>query len=323
MEDASNIEKYERNAPGFSSAKRFWLWIGGITTISLLLLFIFYFIPRIKIKREVAEYKVDMVENMQSSIAQSQAMGVQTRDIDRMEMVYVPEGAFLMGSNSGADDEKPEHIVFLDAFWIDRYEVTNAQFAAFLNAQGNQSEGGVIWLDANDEDACITQSGGEWVPDSDYDDHPVVEESWYGAQAYCEWVGGRLPTEAEWEKAARGVDGRRYPWGEESPTCSLAQFSGCLGETVPVGSFPNGASPYGALDMAGNVWEWVADWYDENYYINSSISNPKGGLKGGSYRIHRGGSWYFKERNLRASNRYWLYPVITSYNLGFRCVRSP
>ncbi|MEA3325757.1 MAG: formylglycine-generating enzyme family protein [Chloroflexota bacterium] len=237
-------------------------------------------------------------------------------EVDDAEMVYVPEGEFLMGSE---DRSPPEHTVFLDAFWIYKHEVTNEQYANFLNAEGNQSEGGVTWLDAGDSDVRIHPAIGEWGPDSGYGDNPVVEVSWYGAQAYCKWAGGRLPTEAEWEKAARGEDGQTYPWGEENPTCSLANFSNCVGETTSVGSFPESASPYGALDMAGNGWEWVADWYDEDYYDTSPVTNPTG-PESGTYRVLRGGSWYSHEGFLVASNRYRYNPVSTLSDGGFRCI---
>jgi formylglycine-generating enzyme required for sulfatase activity len=246
--------------------------------------------------------------------------------VDGMVMVYVPEGTFLMGSTSADGDahsnEFPQHEVYLDAFWIDRTEVTNAMYAAFLNARGNQLERGATWLDADDEDARIHKRGGVWEADAGYEDHPVIEVSWYGAQAYCEWAGRRLPTEAEWEKAARGTEGQLYPWGDEPPTCSLAQYVGCEGQTVPVGSKPDGESPYGAWDMAGNVWEWVADWYDADYYETLPAENPLG-PGSGTYRGLRGGSWYYYPGYVRAAIRGSYYRYNAFDDLGFRCGRSP
>jgi len=259
-----------------------------------------------------------------------------TRPADEMTMVYVPGGSFQMGSNSDeADsDEQPVHEVTLDGFWMDQTEVTNAQFATFLNEEGNQTEGGETWLDIEDEDCLIEESGGEFQPKSGYVEHPVIEVSWYGAAAYCEWAGGRLPTEAEWEYAARGEQGHIYPWGDEFD-CSRGNFDdeteidsyvvpggeGCDGyiRTAPVGSFPEGASWCDALDMAGNVWEWVADWYEEDYYERSPVENPTG-PESGEYRVLRGGSWYDLDWFVRAASRGWLHPAITYNYNGFRCV---
>jgi formylglycine-generating enzyme required for sulfatase activity len=262
-------------------------------------------------------------------------------EVDGMVMVYVPEGSFLMGSNAEELDyaidickeysgygwrtwfsqEIPQHEVYLDAFWIDKTEVTNAMYAVFLNEMGNQSEGGVTWLHMDDNDVRIGKDNGNCQPHSGYADHPVVEVRWSGAAAYCEWAGRRLPTEAEWEKAARGDDGRIYPWGNTDPTCSLAQYSECGGRTVPAGSYPAGASPYGALDMAGNVWEWVADWWNFYYYDTSPGSNPIG-PETGIPRVMRGGSWYENPSYIRSAYRTRLQPVISQEYLGFRCARS-
>lgn len=244
-----------------------------------------------------------------------------TREDDDMVMVYVPRGTFEMGSAAGHSDEKPEHTVVLDEFWIDKYEVTNAQFAAFLNDRGNQSEGGTDWLDINDSNCLIQQSRGGFEPKSGSADHPVIQVSWYGAAAYCEWVGGRLPTEAEWEYAARGPQGHTYPWGNDMPTCELAQFSECPGDTIPVGNLPDGASWVGAMDMSGNVWEWVADWYDSEYYEYSPVSNPTGPLSGRE-RVLRGGSWDPSSRQVYGFTRSEMPPSFMWYSLGFRCARS-
>jgi formylglycine-generating enzyme required for sulfatase activity len=242
-----------------------------------------------------------------------------TRSADEMVMVYVPAGEFEMGSKDGPDDEQPVHTVGLGGFWIDQTEVTNAQFAAFLNERGAQTEGGATWLDLQDEDCLIERSGDELQPKDDYAAHPVIEVSWYGAAAYCEWAGARLPTEAEWEYAARGPEGRTYPWGDEAPTCDRAQYAICSGRTIPAGSLPEGASWCGALDMAGNVWEWVNDWYGD--YPSGRQVNPLG-PSSGEYRVLRGGSWDDVADDVRGAYRYGLLPDDTFINGGFRCARG-
>jgi formylglycine-generating enzyme required for sulfatase activity len=221
------------------------------------------------------------------------------------DMVYVPAGEFIMGSEEGDKDEQPVHTVYLDAFYIDKYEVTHAQYRACVEAG------------ACDEPWHITY----YYDNADYAQHPVVYVSWYQASAYCEWANKRLPTEAEWEKAARGTDGRTYPWGE-GIDCDHAQYSECGGQTVPVGSKPKGASPYGALDMAGNAQEWVADWYDAHYYSHSPSRNPQG-PDSGRYKVLRGGSAVSIESCVRAAYRYYFpRPDITRNGVGFRCAKS-
>jgi tetratricopeptide (TPR) repeat protein len=195
-------------------------------------------------------------------------------------------------------------------FYIDIHEVSNAEYAAFLNERGNQSEGGVAWLDIEDADAQIESQPGRYAAKGRYADHPVVEVSWYGARAYCNWVGKRLPTEEEWQQAALGRDGRRYPWGNEEADAGGVQRanydqgasqSDGYERSAPVGSFPAGASPYGALDMAGNVWEWV--------------DQEEGGR-----RLLLGGSWLNDESYLQAP--YWSDPSLTTDYSGFRCARG-
>jgi formylglycine-generating enzyme required for sulfatase activity len=245
-------------------------------------------------------------------------------------MVFVPAGDFQMGCDTGNpnetcySDEGPLHTVYLDAYAIDKYEVTNAQFAEFLNAEGNQAEGGATWLDAADSDVRIHEAGGVWWADAGHEDHPVVEVTWYGARAYCQWEGKRLPSEAEWAKAARGgSDTRVYPWGNEEPDCSRLNYLDlaegyCVHDTTPAGSYPAGASPYGALDMAGNVWEWVSDWYAEDYYETSPGSNPSG-PESGSLKALRGGGWNFTWQFVRVANRYGYGPHYSRHYFGFRC----
>ncbi len=244
--------------------------------------------------------------------------------IDGMVLVYVPAGEFLMGStevDQGADyDEMPQHSVYLDAFWMDRTVVTNAMFAVFLNALGNQIEARTTWLDAGDEDVLIIQQAGVWQAVEGYENYPAVEVSWYGAQAYCHWAGRRLPSEAEWERAARGMDGRVYPWGDEID-CDHAEYANCSGGLLPISSNPLGASPYGVLGLSGNTWEWVADWYADGYYSDLPSENPFGPLDGGT-RVLRGGSWEYDWKHLRSANRRHNGPAVSMHDYGFRCVLS-
>lgn len=229
--------------------------------------------------------------------------------------VSVPVGEFLMGSidadSSASNDEKPQHKVYLDAFRIDRTKVTNALYAKCVQA-------GKCPAPAN----ATSSTRSSYYGNSQYDNYPVIYVAWDDARKYCEFAGGRLPTEAEWEKAARGTDGRIYPWGNEPPDAKRANFDNNVKDTTPVGSFLAGASPYGALDMAGNVWEWVADWYDEKYYGSSSSRNPSG-PSSGQVRVLRGGAWLSYQSYVRAADRFWYAPDYRLSYLGFRCARSP
>jgi len=222
-------------------------------------------------------------------------------------MVYVPEGAFTMGSEEGSVDEKPIHTVTLDVFWIDRTEVTNAMYALCVQS-------GVCQSPRSKNSYGVENYYGN----SEYADYPVIYVSWNDASAYCEWAGARLPSEAEWEKAARGTDGRTYPWGDGIDK-TYANYSGT--GTTRVGSYEKGKSPYGVYDMAGNVWEWVADWWGEFYYASSPASNPPGPVSG-KYRVLRGGSWYDVDDYVRSAYRGRYVPDGSSYVIGFRCARS-
>jgi formylglycine-generating enzyme required for sulfatase activity/CubicO group peptidase (beta-lactamase class C family) len=245
-----------------------------------------------------------------------------TRNKDGAVQVYVPGGTFQMGSSEGdpdaGSDEFPRHSVTLDGFWIDQTEVTNGQFVAFMNEQGNQSGGGAPWLALEQGYCLIEQVDGRYQLRSEAAAaRPVVMVSWYGADAYCKWVGGRLPTEAEWEYAARGPDVPAYPWGDGVPTCERAIFQGCASCARPVHSLPSGASWCGSLDMAGNVWEWVADWYGS--YAAAPQENPTG-PPSGEYRVMRGGGWHATAREIRAAHRFYGKPFEHIGCLGFRCV---
>jgi iron(II)-dependent oxidoreductase len=246
----------------------------------------------------------------------SHAQGVPTTD-----MVTIPAGPFTMGSDSGPEDERPAHRVNLGEFAIDKTPVTNAQFALFLNALGPADPQGERFYDFDDGDARIHRIGARWVADSGFEDHPAVEVSWPGAVEYCARQGKRLPTEAEWEKAARGTDGRKYPWGDSSPDQSRAQFNAGWNETIPVGSFPKGASIYGVLDLAGNAWEWVSSAYLPYPY------NPADGredLKPGPVRGTRGGGHDSGPEEITTTQRgRSLSRGFRSghHNIGFRCAR--
>jgi formylglycine-generating enzyme required for sulfatase activity len=245
---------------------------------------------------------------------------VRSSSKDGMKTVYVPNGEFRMGGDVYYD-EKPIHTVILTAFWMDQTEVTNVMFADFLSEEGNREEDGVPWMDSSDADAHIHLERDAWQADPGYEDHPVVEVTWYGANAYCSWAGRRLPTEAEWEKAARGEDGRIYPWGNDAPAPDLLNFDDHMGDTTRAGNYPQGSSPYGALDMAGNAWEWVADRYSRTYYADSPTDNPKG-PDTGFFRVLRGGAWKYGRTYARSVHRNRGVPIISHDFIGFRCASS-
>ena len=264
------------------------------------------------------------------------------------DMVSVLAGEFLMGSPAGTDglpDEQPQRGVYLSSFLIDRYEVTNEAYAKFVKTTGhripeNANPSSTLWIDK--------------APMAGIERHPVVNVSWDDAVSYCRWMGKRLPTEAEWEKAARGADERRYPWGNDwditkansasywagrtvefssgadweafwikGEGAKLAKDKGVKGEvlTMPVGSFPQSLSPYGIYDMAGNAAEWVQDWYDPNYYRSASLSNPSGPERG-AIKAMRGGSWLKPAVSLRVTDRDWGTMDSRPSGTGFRCARD-
>lgn len=232
---------------------------------------------------------------------------------DGAPMVLIPAGEFTMGSReeekSADKDEQPAHQAYLDAYYIDQYEVTTARYAKFFKATNRpQPE---YWS------ANVV---------SDHGRKPVVGVDWNDAAAYCTWAGKRLPTEAEWEKAARGTDQRVYPWGNEAPNTQRANFKHCCdfkdyGALTDVGSYEAGKGPYGTYDMAGNVWEWVADWYDVKYYSKSPARNPIGPLSGES-RVLRGGSWFNEPLYVRSASRGRAVPTKRHNAIGFRCAQD-
>jgi formylglycine-generating enzyme required for sulfatase activity len=254
---------------------------------------------------------------------------LRVRTTDKMEMVYVPAGPFIMGEHydvafnlcSGEyyncevvsailKGEGPRHTVTLDSFWIDRTEVTNAMYALCINAGACPVQ----------NDFWSTPMPLEWYSIAQVADKPITNVTWFDATAYCTWAGGRLPTEAEWEKAARGTDGRIYPWGEFAPTSERIGMT--LGEpTEPVGSHPLGASPYGVLDMAGNTRQWVADFFSETYYSDSPALNPQGPPDSPDHVI-RGSVWNSPHYELATYFRDGLEPTATTSQLSFRCAAS-
>ncbi|MEW5938994.1 MAG: SUMF1/EgtB/PvdO family nonheme iron enzyme, partial [Chloroflexota bacterium] len=251
---------------------------------------------------------------------------------DGMTMMYVPAGSFTMGISADQAlvecqktrgecfrgwfaDEEPAHVVELDAYWMDQTEVTNAMYALCVNAGA-----------CKPPRQTTSNAVDDYFGNPEYADYPVVFINWSQANAYCQWTGTRLPTEAEWEKAARGTDERLYPWGNTAPSCSLMNFNpfngdSCKDDTSAVRDYPAGQSPYQIFNLAGNVYEWVMDWYDPNYYANSPSHNPQG-PSDGIAKVLRGGSWYFDEDFARATYRYRQDRYYYFSFTGFRCVQS-
>lgn len=229
---------------------------------------------------------------------------------DGMTMVFVPAGKFMMGSELGENDEKPAHFVSLSAFWIDQTEVTNAMYAKCVDVNHCEPPKNLK-----------SNTRPNYFGNSEFYNYPVIYVDWDMANKYCEWAGRRLPTEAEWEKSARGAPERIYPWGNTEPNDAILNFRNGVGDTTEVGSYPAGASLYGALDLAGNVQEWVGDWYSAGYYASSPLSNPMG-PDSGVYRVVRGGSWVVNDTGIRSYDRQANGPIYFTNNLGVRCAIS-
>jgi eukaryotic-like serine/threonine-protein kinase len=240
---------------------------------------------------------------------------------DGMVMVYVPQGKFKMGldNNKELGYFDPGHTVYLDSYWIDKTDVTNAMYARCVDA-------GICEAPHSPKNVDTVFKG---------DDQPAGFVNWNDANTYCQWTGRRLPTNAEWEKAARGTDGRTYPWGNQKPAGNLLNLADKNSSmeyadqsiddgyifTSPVGNYPDGASPYGALDMAGNAFQWVQDWYSDDYFVNSPDKNPQG-PSSGEYRILRGGSCYNDANGVRSALNIADEPSGASGNISFRCAMS-
>ncbi|MBL8073954.1 MAG: SUMF1/EgtB/PvdO family nonheme iron enzyme [Nitrospira sp.] len=237
-----------------------------------------------------------------------------SHEVDPVSMITIPAGEFLMGSPEGIgrQDERPQRSVYLDKFAIDQIEVTNERYMTFVKATGHRTPPNPYGTGP-----LVSLTGIEHLP--------VVQTTWYDAKAYCTWAKKRLPTEAEWEKAARGTDGRLYPWGNEPPTAKRANFDREWEDEKtlhPVGSMSDGDSPYGVKDMAGNAREWVSDWYDADYYQDAPKSNPPGPDKKGVVRSIRGGSWHSPASDITTTARGRGGFALQTHGTGFRCARS-
>ena len=286
----------------------------------------------------------------------SQRQAVPSEPVIVNGMVLVGQGEFTMGSDDGEVSERPEHKVFVSEYLIDRYEVSAREFAGFLNTRGNEGD---TFFSAGRHSTVEQKSDGRYSARKGYGNYPANNVTWHGAASYCDWAEKRLPTEAEWEKAARGEDVRIYPWGNDPPGEKLARYDQAWsGEgpamLTPVDALPTGASYYGAVNMAGNVWEWTGDWYRQNYCSfcsdvdrsgevaarllgkeNSAFSSrwegeemvdperadPQG-APFGDFKVLRGGSWSDAESLMKVTVRYWRLPEDRGLNMGFRCARD-
>ncbi|MCB0191790.1 MAG: SUMF1/EgtB/PvdO family nonheme iron enzyme [Anaerolineae bacterium] len=324
-------------SPGATALKRLttglrlWLW-PGVALVAVIIVgkMFFYEQPATHLEIIVPPSQIETlpmddpifiptIDSVQVINPQPTPVKTFQRTQDGKAMIFIPAGDFLMGSDSAdleaGDDEKPQHLVYLDDFWIDAVETTNRAYQQCV-ADGGCTEPKISNGIFNDETL------------------PIVGIDWDQAVAYCAWAGARLPTEAEWEKAARGVDGRIYPWGNEfdgsvlnyCDTQCVADWRDIHGDdgyryTAPVGSYPTGASPYGVLDMSGNVWEWTADWYAADAYDHSVYRNPTG-PETGLQKVIRGGSWYYPSKSLRVARRHKDVAASAYDNIGFRCAVS-
>ncbi len=298
--------KFFRNKKFYILLLFLFVFIAGISIWNLDVLIRFYnslqngTLTMEKIRLDIASFNI----GRRSSVI---PIDVKTSALDGMIQVYVPEGEFLMGKGKvRKNDDSPQQLVYLDAFWMDKYEVSNALYLKCLQAG------------ACSEMVSDNTTYQNWI----YRDHPVTYVTWEQAAAYCQWVGRRLPTEAEWEKAARGTDGRKYPWGNEAPNARLANFDGSMiHEAVSVYRYPLGASPYGVLNMSGNAREWIADWYANDYYLAMPYANPTG-AETGAERSLRSGSYNEDKNEITVTIRYRHEPQSAGLSRGFRCAED-
>jgi formylglycine-generating enzyme required for sulfatase activity len=275
--------------------------------------FIEYFVAR-KISREILENKAQEIK-ISDQIALFVSELIDPLVYERLDplqgvkvpedMVYIPPGQFIMG-----EEDNIRIASLKEGFFIDKYPVTNAQFCAFLNERGNQQEGWKEWINLEEswaKERCrIKRNGARFAVESGFEDYPVIFVTWYGARAYAQWAGKRLPAEKEWENAARGIDGRVYPWGNEFDRDKCNTNESKIGHTTPVKKYQEGRSPHGCLDMAGNVLEWTDSWYDKDK----------------NTRVLRGGSWYYIGEGARCANRFRNNPESGFNIIGFRCART-
>jgi iron(II)-dependent oxidoreductase len=268
-----------------------WTWVTGWTSSTLLLAF----------------------------VASLVGPGPHERPNAPIVMIRMPAGPFTMGAEAETSDEGPAHTVVLDAFEIDQVPVVNAQFAAFLNETGASHRSYGMLYRLTDPAARISWVSGHYLATSGFEQHPVYAETWQGARAYCAWRGARLPTEAEWERAARGAEGRRYAWGNEPPDASRARYAFLLFDYRAVGSYPAGATPDGLLDMAGNAWQWTSSLYRPYpYRADDGREDPTAN----GVRVARGGDHNGGAEMLRATYRHDSEPESQSLPISFRCARD-
>jgi formylglycine-generating enzyme required for sulfatase activity len=303
-------QEFRAKAPMKRDALFYGLVAAFVAFVLMIVFMLYAMVQSRAVLRQAAQTRsapTEAVKTEQWDLAQLQI----AKQDDGSEMVFVPAGPFLMGSPpvEGDQDEMPQRGVFVDAFWIDLYEVTFAQYDAFTRATNAPKP--VIPVLQDDPAKLMAP------------EQPVVAVSWTQARDYCAWLGKRLPTEAEWEKAARGDRAVIWPWGQAFGP-GLANIQGSedgFAFTAPPGSFPSGRSAFGLYDASGNVAEWVADWYDHRYYLGAPFESPTG-PETGKHRVYRGGSWNDTSSEVRTAKRFAAAPHQTSAVIGFRCAKS-